>query len=236
MKKFIIENDFWELFPDAKVGVVVCNGIDNTIKDPDKYQAMITAAEKEAEKYLVEEQLSTNEVLQVWRDAFKKFKNKKGARSTIEALLKRVHKGNPLSTINPLVDIYNSISLRHALPSGGEDIDSFVGDVRLTKADGDEEFITLGAGISEPPYEGEIIYKDDAGAVCRCWNWREAERTMLTEDTKDAFLVVELVDESRTDVLETALSELAELVEDNLGGTCKVSIVEIDNPELVIAD
>ena len=32
MKKFIIENEFWEIFPNSKVGVVVCNAIDNHYK------------------------------------------------------------------------------------------------------------------------------------------------------------------------------------------------------------
>ncbi|MPM79809.1 hypothetical protein SDC9_126851 [bioreactor metagenome] len=33
MKKFVIENDFWSLFPNARIGVVVCHGIDNALKD-----------------------------------------------------------------------------------------------------------------------------------------------------------------------------------------------------------
>ncbi len=99
-------------------------------------------------------------------------------------MLKRVSTGKGLGTINPLVDIYNSISLKYAMPCGGEDMDKFIGDIRLTKATGDESFITLGSDKSEPPYEGEIVYKDDEGAICRCWNWRESVRTMLTEDTK----------------------------------------------------
>jgi DNA/RNA-binding domain of Phe-tRNA-synthetase-like protein len=108
--------------------------------------------------------------------------------------MKRVSKGNHIGTINPLVDIYNATSLRYGLPCGGEDIDTFRGDIRLTKALGDESFITLGTDESAPPYEGEIVYKDDEGAICRCWNWRESVRTMLRESTKNAFLCIELVD------------------------------------------
>ena len=33
MKSFIIEDDFWSLFPNGKIGVVICHGIDNSIKD-----------------------------------------------------------------------------------------------------------------------------------------------------------------------------------------------------------
>jgi DNA/RNA-binding domain of Phe-tRNA-synthetase-like protein len=234
MKKFIIEEDFWELFPKAKIGVVVFKGIDNTVKNVKQYEELILKNQKEALKYLSNDNFSSNEVIKVWRDAFKKFKTKKGARSSIEALMKRVDKGNSIGTINPLVDIYNSISLKYALPCGGEDIDTFAGDLRLTKAEGEENFITLGSEKSAPPYEGEIIYKDDKGAVCRCWNWREAVRTMLTEDTKNAFLCIESVDENRSDDLDKALNELAELVENNLGGTYSISILDINNREILI--
>lgn len=234
MKKFVIEDDFWSLFPSARIGVIICNGIDNSIKDEEKYKETLLEAEKKALKHLQNEEFSSNGVIKVWREAFQKFKTKKGARSSIEALLKRVHNGNHLGTINPLVDIYNSISLRYALPCGGEDIDRFAGDIRLTKAVGSENFVTLGTDKSEPPYEGEIIYKDDEGAICRCWNWRESVRTMLTENTKNAFLCIELVDEKRADEFEKALKDLAKQVQDDLGGTCKMSILDINNKEVSI--
>lgn len=234
MKKFIIEDDFWELFPNAKIGIITCNGIDNTVKDENQYKDMISQGEKEALNHLPNEEFSSNEVIKVWRDAFKKFKTKKGARSSIEALLKRVSTGKGLGTINPLVDIYNSISLKYAMPCGGEDMDKFIGDIRLTKATGDESFITLGSDKSEPPYEGEIVYKDDEGAICRCWNWRESVRTMLTEDTKNAFLCIELVDEKREKEFENALKELSQLVEENLGGKSEISILHINNKEAII--
>lgn len=234
MKKFIIEDDFWELFPNAKIGIITCNGIDNTIKDENQYKDMLSQGEKEALTHLPNVEFSSNEVIKVWRDAFKKFKTKKGARSSIEALLKRVSTGKELGTINPLVDIYNSISLKYAMPCGGEDMDKFIGDIRLTKATGDESFITLGSDKSEPPYEGEIVYKDDEGAICRCWNWRESVRTMLTEDTKNAFLCIELVDENREKDFKNALKELSQLVEKNLGGKSEISILHINNKEAII--
>ncbi|MCB2309631.1 B3/4 domain-containing protein [Clostridium tagluense] len=234
MKKFVVEDDFWTLFPSARIGVVVCYGIDNTIKDKEKYKEMISNSEKEALKHLKNAEFSGNEVIKVWREAFQKFKTKKGARSSIEALLKRVHNGNHLGTINPLVDIYNSISLRYGLPCGGEDIDTFASDIRLTKAIGNESFVTLGTDENAPPYEGEIVYKDNEGAICRCWNWREAVRTMLTENTNNAFLCIELVDEKRYVEFENALKELAKTVQNDLGGTTQISILDINNKKISI--
>ena len=190
---------------------------------------MILNAEKEAMNYLENANFSDNEVIKVWRDSFKKFKTKKGARASIEALLKRIYNGNHLGTINPLVDIYNSISLSYALSCGGEDIDKFVGDIRLTKAVGNENFITLWSNESAQPYEGEIVYKDDKGAICRCLNWRESVRTMLTENTKNAILCMEFVDNERIKDLKNALEELGGRIKDNLGGTYKIEILDINN-------
>lgn len=234
MKKFIVEDSFWDLFPNAKIGIVVCHNIDNAIKDDSQYLHMIRSAEQEAVKHLKHAEFSSNDVIKVWREAFQKFKTKKGARCSIEALLKRVQNGNELNVINPLVDIYNTISLRYGLPCGGEDIDKFEGHIRLTKAIGDEDFVTLGTDENASPYEGEIIYKDDAGAICRCWNWRESVRTMLTENTKNAFLCIESIDEGRTNELELALNELTKSVENHLGGVCSISMIDRDHKEIII--
>jgi DNA/RNA-binding domain of Phe-tRNA-synthetase-like protein len=234
LKKFIIEKAFWDIFPEAKIGVVIAKGINNKIIDEQKYEPMILNSEKMALKHLTLSEFSKNPVIKVWRDAFQEFKTKKGARSSIEALLKRASKGNHISTINPLVDIYNSISFKYALPCGGEDIDTFNGDIRLTKAIGDEEFITYGSDKSEPPYGNEIVYKDDSGAICRCWNWRESVRTMLTEKTTNAFLCIETLDNDREETFKSALIELKDSVEKNLGGEVEIKILDINNMEIEI--
>lgn len=229
MKKFIIEESLWEVFPNAKIGIVLFKGINNGIGNTEAYEQMLLSAEKEANKFFSESEFSSNAVIKVWRDAFQKFKTKKGARSSIEALLKRVHKSNHIGNINPLVDIYNSISMKYAMPCGGEDLDTFVGDVKLTKAVGDEYFVTLGTDENEPPHEGEIVYKDDAGAICRCWNWRESVRTMLAEKTENPFLCIELIDEKREAEFGKALKELSETTQLHLGGTYKIFIMDNDN-------
>ncbi|GAA3261041.1 hypothetical protein LMG8520_0857 [Lactococcus lactis subsp. lactis] len=137
-----------------------------------------------------------------------------------------------MGSINPLVDIYNSISLNYGLPAGGEDIDTFAGNLRLTKAVGGEHFLALGDDEADNALLGEICYLDDEGAVCRSWNWRDGQRTMLTEQTKNAFLIIESVDPERGEVLNAATQKLAELSEKYLGGTAQVLLVTKENPEI----
>ncbi len=236
MSKFVIEPKFWELFPEAAIGVVIAKGIDNTEVGnedvrPDLIE-MLEQANEEAKKHLTAEVFSENPVIQVWRKAFQKFKTKKGVRCSIEALLKRVEKENEVGTINPLVDIYNTISLRYGLPCGGEDIDTFEGNLRLTVTEGGDNFLALGDEEYDVTLPGEVCYLDDEGAVCRCWNWRDGQRTMLTEDTVNAILVIESVDPSRRDVLSEAIVTLSGLIPKFLDGETEAVILTKDYPEI----
>ena len=236
MKKFVMEQPFLDIFPDSKIGILVCKGIDNHIKEEDKYADYLKECQKLAAEHIQNPEFTQNPIIRTWRDAFYKFKTKKGARCSIEALLKRVSKGNDIGTIIPLVDIYNGISLKYGVPIGGENIDAFDGDIRLTVAEGGEEFITYGSDKSEPPYPGEVVYKDNTGAICRCFNWRESVRTMLTEDTTNAFMIIETVAGERDDVMDQALEEMKAMIEQELGGTVTKHIADAANPEVVIEE
>lgn len=233
MKKLICKEDFWEMFPDCKIGIVVCKGMTNVYQDNEaEYEQMIREGEQKALTFLTEPNFTDNRVIKVWREAYMKFKTKKGARCAIEALMKRISKENHLGTINPIVDIYNSVSLSHAMPCGGEDIDCMDGDLLLTKADGTEPFYVIGSDTNEPPFPEELVYKDNGGAVCRCWTWRESKRTMLTEETKNAMLCCELVDPGRYEELLQVLEDLKREVEGRLGATCEIKILDKDHPEV----
>lgn len=232
MRRFVVEEAFWELFPQARIGVVVCRGLDNASQTSDRVLAELSAATASVGEHLPNPEFSQNDIVQTWRKAFQQFPGKKGARSSVEAMLKRAAQGKGVGSINPLVDIYNAISLRHAVPVGGEDLAAVKGDVRLTRAAGGEDFVTLGSEASEPCVAGEVAYLDDEGAICRCWNWREAVRTMLTEDTTDAVMVVEAVDASGHERLRAALSELAERIADELGATTRTAVLTKDEPSV----
>lgn len=235
MSKFIMKDDFLDLFPDVEIGIVIAKNIDN---DPEnlgeasgEINDLLQQSFEDCKTFMTNEVFIENKVVAVWRDAFRKFKTKKGARCSIEALLKRVQKGNPPGNINPLVDIYNAASMTYALPCGGENLDSFSGDLILTLAEGGEDFTALGDEEPDPALPGEVIYRDDEGVVCRCWNWRDGQRTMITEDTKNAFLIFESVDPDRSEDLDNALWTLASNIRKYLGGEVETYKLTKDSSE-----
>lgn len=234
--KVIVENEFWSLFPEAQISVLVVKGLDNTVdesKDP-YFKTLLDKGAKRAEDFISDDNFTQNDVIQEWRQAFSKFKTKKGARSSIEALLKRVSQGREFNPINPLVDIYNSVSLSYAVPCGGEDANKIVGNLHLGQAKGGEPFFPLGAENDAPALPEEIIYYDDEGAVCRCLNWREAQRTMLTEETKDAVLVIEAINAEQARRARTAMEELQDLVKDYFGVQGKLVHLTSESPEITL--
>ena len=231
MKQFRVEEAFWELFPEAQLHLVVVKGINNQKPQDERYLINLLKDGKEAAKgYLTEDVFSQNSVIKDWREAFSTFKTKKGARSSIEALLKRVDQDRDFQPINPLVDIYNSISLTYALPCGGEDLQSIEDDLYLGIAAGGESFLPLGAESDAPALPGEIIYGDEKGAVCRCWNWREAQRTMLTEETTDAVLVIESINPEQHQRADKAVQELKRLVDVYFETESSVKQITQSNP------
>lgn len=234
--KITVENEFWTLFPEAQISIMVVKGLDNSVdesKDP-YFKSLLDKGAKRAEDFIPDETFTQNDVIQEWRQAFSKFKTKKGARSSIEALLKRVSQGREFHPINPLVDLYNSVSLSYAVPCGGEDLDKIVGSLHLGKAKGGEVFFPLGAETDAPALPEEIIYYDEEGAVCRCLNWREAQRTMLTEGTKDAVLVIEAINEEQVARAQAAMKELQSLVEEYFGVKGDITHLTAENPSLEI--
>lgn len=229
MSRFIIDSSFSTLFPAAQIGVVVAHHLDQSAGFP---AAELAQANRDAQQFLGADPFSQNPVVQTWRAVYHQFKTKKGARSSIEALLKRVDKGQPVHPIAPLVDAYNTISLRYGLPVGGEDLATFVGDMHLTVATGGEAFWPLGSDHNEPALPGEVIYRDQQDVICRCFNWREGQRTLLTDRTRDAVFVLE--QPQGTGPVAAAVPALADLLTTHFQATVTTQILTAASPELVL--
>lgn len=131
---------------------------------------------------------------EAWREAYRSFGTKPNRfPSSVEALRKRALRDGALRPTNAVVDLYNAVSLRFALPIGGEDARAYVGTPRLIRATGTEPFETMAEGQprTETPEPGEVAWADDAGITCRRWNWRQGTRTQLTEATTEMWFVLE---------------------------------------------
>lgn len=104
--------------------------------------------------------------LAAWAEIFQRFGAKpKRTPCSADALRKRVLRDGVMPALDPIVDLYNAVSLRFAIPVGGENIATYQGSPRLIVAKGTEPFDTIkeGASAVEYPSQGEVIWCDDHG-------------------------------------------------------------------------
>lgn len=189
----VIDPRIWELRPDFVVAVIRARGLTPGPSD-EASAAALREAERLAVRTLNGSDVAAHPHIAAWREAYRAFGAKaQRTPSSAEALLRRVVEGERLPPINRLVDLYNAISLEYAIPVGGEDLARIAGPSRLTIARGDEPFDVMKSGevVNEPPSAREVIWADDAGVTCRRWNWRQCVRTRLTEQSTEAFFVLE---------------------------------------------
>lgn len=145
--------------------------------------------------------------LDAWRAAFRGFGAKpQRTPCSAEALRKRAERDGDLPRVNALVDFYNFVSIRYAVPVGGENIARYSGSPRLVRAGGGEGFETTRGGlpILEEVDAGEVVWRDDLGVTCRRWNWRQSTRTRIEVDTVDLWFVLERLDPMPLEALREA--------------------------------
>ena len=172
-------------------------------------EALLQTAETMAREALRDQPLEALPHVAAWREAYRAFGAKpQRTRNSLEALLRRAASGLP--RVNRLTDLYNAVSVTHQIPLGGEDLARYAGPPRLVRAAGTEPFDTAaeGATVIEHPEPGEVVWRDDAGVTCRRWNWRQARRTQLRDDTSTALFILDALDPMTDADLDAAADDL----------------------------
>ncbi|WP_223564463.1 B3/B4 domain-containing protein [Pantoea agglomerans] len=170
--------------------------------------------------------------LAAWAEVFKAFGAKaKRTPCSAEALRKRVLRDGALPAIDPVVDLYNAISIRYALPVGGENIAAYAGEPRLVIADGSERFDTVKEGevVYESPEPGEVIWRDAQGVTCRRWNWRQGVRTRLDASAQQMWFILESLPAMPLSALQQASDDLVSGLQQMMPGA-QISTTLIEAP------
>ncbi|ARZ79582.1 MULTISPECIES: B3/B4 domain-containing protein [Enterobacter cloacae complex] len=169
--------------------------------------------------------------LAAWDEVFKAFGAKpKRTPCSASALRKRVMRDGSLPPLDPVVDIYNAISIRYAIPVGGENLAAYSGAPRLTLADGSEPFDTFKEGepVVENPEPGEVIWRDDLGVTCRRWNWRQGVRTRLDSQAQSMWFILESLPSMPLAALQEAGDELVSNLQKLMpGATARIQLLEL---------
>ncbi|MEK7577848.1 MAG: phenylalanine--tRNA ligase beta subunit-related protein [Patescibacteria group bacterium] len=231
--KFVIENEVFELLPDLVIGIPLIKGFDNT-KGKDNAVKFLRNTEATLRETMTLDQFWQDQRITSYGDAFKKFGTDPEIRRPAHiALAKRILEGGHLPDINPIVNIYNAISLKHLTPFGGENLDVLKGDFRLFIAKGGEQWIPIGGDKAKPALKGELVWGDDIDLSTRALNWRQCERTKMTDKTKNGFFVMDGFVDVNKQVMEEASKEFIAVATQLCGGEASMYWMDRENCAII---
>ncbi len=226
----MVTQEIFELYPGLRLPVAVAEGVEADADSAGVERLWRQAWEEAGRSAPNYGNAQSHPRIVAWRDAMaatgvsgRKFP------SSVESLLRRAFKGGEPPRINPLVDFYNSVSLRHVVPAGGFDL-AQLGDVlelRLTR-EGDT-FRPLDSTSLERVEPGEVAYASGNEVLTRHFVWKQSHKGLLGDSTGTVFLVCEVLGEveGATDGLaEAVLEDLSEGVRRYFGAEPATFLVE----------
>jgi DNA/RNA-binding domain of Phe-tRNA-synthetase-like protein len=130
-----------------------------------------------------------------WRDALRAMGgNGKKFPCAIESMVRRAFKSPEPVRLNPLTDFLHAMSLRHVVPLGAFDAaESGGGQIELRRTRAGDTFHALDADEAVAVEPGEVAYAWQQHVLTRHFVWRQAARALITPQTADAVIVVELL-------------------------------------------
>ena len=229
---FSIQRELFDILPDLTIGMAVAMDVDNT-RPSKEIEDLLPRAVEEMRKNFIGGKAQDHPRIKPWRSAFSKL-GISGSKfpSSIESMARRVLKGDPFPRINPLVDLYNSVSLRFLVPMGGHDLDTLEGNIHLRFTEGWEPFTPMGGGDTSVVPKGELVYCDDREVLTRNWVWRQCEKDKATEKTKNIFIPIDVLGEVGRQRADEIILELSGLIPNYLGGTVVSSVLSRANPSV----
>lgn len=138
--------------------------------------------------------------------------------ASAEALVELFQRKHVVPIINPLVDIYNGISLSTRLSLGAHDVRYVKGNITLRFTTGNEQFLPLGALLADTVPAGEYCYIDDANEILCRLEHRQCEHTKVTRDTTECFYILQGHEGTPRETIAQVLDQLTRTTIDMCGG------------------
>lgn len=215
MISFTLDDGVIESYPDAQIRFVATFGLRNDEDWPEVAEEHRKLAERISDGSW---HPFTEEDVQIssWHDAYRRFgTNPRRFRPSLDALSRRLGKSGRLPRINGAVDAYNLVSVTCGAPAGAFDVDKLEPQVAVRFSRGGDRFTPLGEPEKvEEPRPGEVVYAQGGQVLTRHWNYRDADLTKVTEDTRNAVFMLERVSANAVSdsSMEAAQESLAALL------------------------
>ncbi|MFQ6015138.1 MAG: B3/4 domain-containing protein [Anaerolineae bacterium] len=228
---FKVDEEIFDLFPGLYLPVAVARGVDNR-GEREEVAVFLKQAWRGLREGFDYPNAQSHPRIRPWREAFRRMGiSGKRFRSSVEALVRRALKDDHPFSINPLVDCYNAISLKHLVPAGAFDLGAVAGDLTLRRTREGERFQEIGRE-PVPVAAGEVAYADAETILTRHFVWRQAEKGKITPTTDRVFLVAEVLGEVGLVVAQGVAHDFEEVLVRFFDLRPQVFLVDQDRPQI----
>lgn len=205
-------------YPSARIGYALIKGV--------KIEKFNQELEDERQAFLKDNAgLTTQELgeypeIQSYRRMYKNMGvDWHSCRPSPEALLRRLATGKGLyPPINTSVDAYNLVVMKHRVSVGTFDADAIKFPCELRICQGGERGLFIGDKTDTKLTKGEVCYFDQIGPYNMDYNYRDAIRSLATEETKNIWINTEGVYEITPEQVQATLDETIQIVTKYCGG------------------
>lgn len=214
---FTIDPQIKKDYPSISIGIALIKNV-NILKNNNEL-------DKEKDEFLKSVESLTTEELGKYPEiiSYRKLYKEMGIdwhsrRPSPEALLRRVALKKGLYGVNTCVDAYNLVVMKHRVSVGAFDADQVKFPTVLRYAGQGDEILLLGDSLPTKYTAKEIAYYDKVGGYNIDFNYRDAQRTMVTEKTKNIWINVDGVYDITPKQVEQSLRESIEIILKYCGG------------------
>jgi DNA/RNA-binding domain of Phe-tRNA-synthetase-like protein len=217
------------LCPGYRRGLLLAQELSNGPSAP----ALVAALRSQEAK--LREQLTGNPAehprIAAWRDAYRRFGARPSDfRASVEALARRVLRGDELPSINALVDIGNVVSLRYLMPVGVHPVPAGSEALCLRTSTGEDRFAPPDGAAEETPEAREIVFAQGSTVLTRRWTWRQSARTLTLAETSAVFFNLDALAVVPDAELAAAARDVEALLREHCGGRSQSAVLSQDEP------
>lgn len=227
-----ISPDVTEVHRHAKIAGIRVKIPNSSVLVPIIDQLRIRAKEVEEELSSIDPLTKLAEI-SCWRDTYAKMAVKPSKfHSSIEALLRRVKKGQDITTELLIVDFYNLVSITQKAPIGAYDAAKFLSSdltMRLAQTETDQ-FDPLGGSADAFPLNPNlVVYASGSEVLCWGFNTRDSKKVCVDDSSKEVFFFSETASEQMIPSAEATIKALAEMLKTAGLKVSEVLLLDADN-------
>lgn len=212
-----IGSDVLDTFPDVQVAAVRAK-----IDDAAALQSAIEQLKGDAERLRDHleniEPITSMPEIASWRAAYGAMGVKPSKfHSSIEALMRRVKKGQDISTGLEIVDFYNLVSISQKSPIGAYDAKKLTSsEIVLRKSDpSNDSFVPLGGSAEAFPLsKGLVVYASGGDVLCWGFNTRDSSVSCVDQGSKEVLFFSETTDPEQRERPAATMRALADALGD----------------------